>query len=49
MGLNAPREDYLETVTLQTIKKLIGINPIILSSSWDDSLGIIALKLVKKY
>ena len=47
MGFSAPRDDYIEIIVLQTIKKLIVIKPMSLSAPWADSLDIIILKLVK--
>ena len=46
MVISAPMADSLEIITLHPVKKLIGIDPMGLRYPWDDSLDIIALKIV---
>ena len=49
MGLSDPRADSIEIIVVQTVNKLIGINPMSLSYPWDNYPDIIALEPVKKY
>ena len=46
MFLSAPRDDSIEIISLKPVKKLIWINPMILSAPWDEYLDIIALNQV---
>ena len=41
-GFSDPMDDCLEIIALQTVKKLIGINPMVLSYPWSNSTDIIA-------
>ena len=48
MGLSTPCTDSLDIIDLQTVKKLLDINPMGLSPPWADSLDILALYPVNK-
>ena len=48
MGISAPRADSFEIIDLQPVKQLTGINPMVLSASWDDSINNVSLKPVLK-
>ena len=46
MVVSAPRSNSLDNIALQTVKKLLGINPMGISAPRSDSLEIIALQIV---
>ena len=47
MKIIAPWAKYLDIIALKPVK-ILGINPMVLSAPWDDSLMIIALQRVKQ-
>ena len=47
MGLSAPWVGSLDIISLQPVKKWMGINPMGLSAPWADSLGIIDFHTAK--
>ena len=46
MRLIAPTVNSTDIIALQPVKKMIGINPMVLSAHWNDSIYIIALNIV---
>ena len=49
MGRSATRDDSLDIISLRTVKKLVGTNPMGLGDLWANCLDIIATNLVKEY
>ena len=47
MSLIAPWVESLDIIALNPVKKILGINPMVLSSHWAYALDVIALRLVK--
>ena len=48
MVLSTPRSEYPDIFVLRPVIKLIGIDPVIHSDTWADSIDIIALNPVFK-
>ena len=47
MGLSAPWANSIDIIDLKPVKKWPGINPMVHSDSWDDSIDIIAYQTAK--
>ena len=44
MGPSDPMADSFQTIALQPVKRIIGINPMVLTSPWNEYIDIISLK-----
>ena len=47
MGLSSPWDDSLVIISLQTVKKWLGINPMGLINPWEDSPFVVSLQTTK--